>query len=43
MGQDLHLYNTEDRDWMQVADTDNVPVGRFGHSAVVYQSGMSAS
>lgn len=25
---------------MQVTETDNVPVGRFGHSAVVYQSGM---
>ena len=24
----------------QVTDTDNVPVGRFGHSAVVYQSSM---
>ncbi|CAE7209638.1 Afg1l [Symbiodinium necroappetens] len=38
--QDLHLFNTEEREWMQVTDTDNVPVGRFGHSAVVYQSGM---
>ncbi|CAE7947459.1 unnamed protein product, partial [Symbiodinium sp. KB8] len=35
--QDLHLFNTEEREWMQVTDTDNVPVGRFGHSAVVYQ------
>lgn len=24
----------------EVTETDNVPVGRFGHSAVVYQSGM---
>ncbi|CAJ1328028.1 unnamed protein product [Effrenium voratum] len=38
--QDLHQFNTEDRDWFQVSETDNMPVGRFGHSAVVYQSSM---
>lgn len=39
--QDLHQYTIEDREWTEIPASDsNVPMGRFGHTAVVYGSGM---
>merc|ERR1719476_1258966 len=30
----------DNREWIEIPTTDNVPMGRFGHSAVVYHSEM---
>lgn len=38
--QDLHQYNIDDREWVEIPPEGNTPMGRFGHSAVVCKSGM---
>lgn len=38
--QDLHQYNIDAREWIEIPSADNGPSGRFGHSAVVYRESM---
>lgn len=38
--QDLHQYNIDEREWIDVPPTGSTPMGRFGHTAVTCNMSM---